>query len=502
MGRILAAPRHNVCMPHIFSRLSRVSAVLCSALLLGACATPNLRNAPLPEAALAALRNAGVSPDALAVVALPLSGSGAQAWGHQATKAMQPASTMKLVTSVVALDQLGPNLRGYTELRSAARQDGAVLQGDLVLKGGADPDLGIAEFWALLQELRHLGIRSITGNLVIDRTLWRPARLDVGQPPFDDAPEFPYNVIPDALQLAGNLMPISLASDAAGNVRAATVPALLGVTFDNRMATSDSRCNDWDHDWLPATVSTEGPNTRITLNGSFPKNCTQRAQLQLMDRLELAERLFRTLWLDMGGHWAGRALEATAPADTRVLARRVSRTWGEVLRPLNKTSDNAFTRMLFLNLGVPAMATDTQSTTLALADQAVRRWFATHNISADGLVLDNGSGLSRSERISPLQLASMLKVAHESRYASDLKMSVPTAGVDGTMRNRLKTSPAMGWARLKTGTLRNVTALAGYVNDASGKPWAVAMMINDDKAAAARPALDALVDHIARFGVP
>jgi serine-type D-Ala-D-Ala carboxypeptidase/endopeptidase (penicillin-binding protein 4) len=485
-------------MPPLFSRL--LPALL---VLLSGCATSTLRDAPLPEPVLAALRNAGVSPSALAAVALPLaSSSGATAWGHQAALPMQPASTMKLVTSVVALDQLGPNARGYTELRSAAQLEGAVLQGDLVLKGGADPDLGVPEFWALLQELRHQGIRSISGNLVIDRTLWRPARPDLGLPPFDDAPEFPYNVVPDALQLAGNLLPISLASDAEGAVRATTVPALLGLRLDSRMKASDSRCADWDDDWLPATVVADGPNTQITLNGGFPKNCTQRAQLQLIDRLELAERLFRTLWLDMGGQWAGRAVEGAAPADTRLLARRVSRTWGEVLRPLNKTSDNALTRMLYLNLGVPAMASDSQSSTSALADLAVRRWFAAHHIATEGLVLDNGSGLSRSERISPLQLARLLKVAHESRYASDLKMSIPTAGVDGTLRNRLKTSPAMGWARLKTGTLRNVTALAGYVNDAKGQPWAVAMMINDDKAAAARPALDALVDHIARVGVP
>jgi serine-type D-Ala-D-Ala carboxypeptidase/endopeptidase (penicillin-binding protein 4) len=115
-------------------------------------------------------------------------------------------------------------------------------------------------------------------------------------------------------------------------------------------------------------------------------------------------------------------------------------------------------------------------------------------------VLDNGSGLSRSERITPWQLAQMLAVAHKSRYASDLQMSLPTAGVDGTMRNRLKDSPASGWARLKTGTLKNVTALAGYITDPEGRPWAVAMMINHDDASKARTALDALVDSFVRVG--
>jgi serine-type D-Ala-D-Ala carboxypeptidase/endopeptidase (penicillin-binding protein 4) len=114
--------------------------------------------------------------------------------------------------------------------------------------------------------------------------------------------------------------------------------------------------------------------------------------------------------------------------------------------------------------------------------------------------LENGSGLSRSERITPWQLAQMLAVAHRSPYASDLQMSLPTAGVDGTMRNRLKDSPATGWARLKTGSLRNVASLAGFVVDPQGRPWAVAMMINHDDAGKARAALDALVDSFARVG--
>ena len=149
---------------------------------------------------------------------------------------------------------------------------------------------------------------------------------------------------------------------------------------------------------------------------------------------------------------------------------------------------------------MPAMASDPQATTRDLADRAVRQWLAQHGIADEGLVLDNGSGLSRSERITPWQLASMLRVAHAGRFAAELAMSLPVAGVDGGLRRRLADSPAAGWARLKSGTLRNVVALAGYVNDPEGRPWAVAIMVNHDRASVARPVLDALVDHIARHG--
>jgi D-alanyl-D-alanine carboxypeptidase/D-alanyl-D-alanine-endopeptidase (penicillin-binding protein 4) len=412
---------------------------------------------------------------------------------------MAPGSTMKLLTSVVALDRLGPNLRGHTELRSAAALEGGVLQGDLVLRGGADPELGVAQFWALLLDLRQRGVQHIAGDLLLDRTLFRPARPDLGQPPFDDAPEFPYNVSPDALMLAGNLLPLELQSGA-DTVRASAVPPLPGLVLTSRMQLIDAPCADWDAGWKPAQVSTQGSQTLIELQGAFPRACTQRVALQLVDRDELTARLFRSLWQGLGGSWAGQARAAAAPEGTQVLARREARPWGEVLRHMNKTSDNAQARLLYLLLGVPAMAAHPQASTFELAERAVRDWLAEHGMDDSGIVLDNGSGLSRSERISAWQMARVLQVAWRGRHASELLMSLPTAGVDGTLRRRLKDSPAAGWARLKTGTLRDVVALAGVVNDAQGRPWAVAMMVNHEHAERARPVLDALVDHIARRG--
>jgi D-alanyl-D-alanine carboxypeptidase/D-alanyl-D-alanine-endopeptidase (penicillin-binding protein 4) len=457
----------------------------------------------LPPAVRAALAQAGVPEDALAAVALPLGPvPRAAPWRHQAARPMQPASTMKVVTAIVAIDRLGPDLRGSTEFRSAAPLQDGVLQGDLVLKGGNDPDLELPQFWALLVDLRQAGVRRIEGDLVLDRTLFNPPRPDLGVPPFDEAPEFAYNVIPDALQLAGNLLPLQLSADAQ-SLAAAVVPPLPGLDIDaSHVALTDRPCKDWDEDWLPARVSHDAGRTRIELQGGFPRGCARRTGLQLIDRNELAERLFAALWGELGGSWQGRVREAAAGTDavaTRLLARRESRAWGEVLRSTMKESDNPHTRMLYLQLGVAA-ARPGEPTAQAAARE-VRAWLAEHRIDDAGLVLDNGSGLSRSERITPWQLASMLKTAWGGRRASELVMSLPVAGEDGTLRRRYQASPAAGWARLKTGTLRNVVALAGYVYDPQGRPWAVSMMINHEAAQAARPALDALVDALARRGL-
>lgn len=463
----------------------------------------------LPPPVLAAMQQADLPPDAMAVALLPVAARW-PTWLRQADRPMQPASTMKLVTSVVALDRLGPNHRGFTELRSAAPLEGDVLRGDLVLRGGADPELGLPQLWALLLELRHQGLREIAGDIVLDRHLFHPARTDIGLPPFDEQPEFPYNVIPDALHLNGSLMTVELSSPG-GRIAATLLPPLPGIVLDtSAMTTSTRPCKDWDEDWIsPPQVSQADGVIRIGLRGGFPPDCTQRQALQLMDRDLQAEAQLRWLWRQLGGSWSGRLRAADGPtlATTRLLARREARPWGELLRQLNKTSDNAYARLLFLSLGLKEVAAQTekagqaQISTAELAAREVRQWMAEQHIDTSGLVLDNGSGLSRSERITPRQMALLLKAAYLGRQQPELLMSLPVAGVDGSLRNRLKDGPATGSARLKPGTLRNVVALAGYVTDPQGRLWALAAMINHEQAIKGRTALDALVNWVAAGGV-
>jgi D-alanyl-D-alanine carboxypeptidase/D-alanyl-D-alanine-endopeptidase (penicillin-binding protein 4) len=464
----------------------------------------------LPATVVAAMAKAGLPPDALAAIAIPQT-RWARPWQYRADAAMQPGSTMKLVTSVVALDRLGPNLRGRTELLMSGRIDNGVLRGDLVLKGGADTELDLPALWQMLLELRQQqGVHTIDGELLLDRSLFRPARIDVGLPPFDEAPEWPYNVIPDALMLSGHLTGIALSAGDDGAVKARLVPPLEGVGVDaSAMALTDSRCADWDDDWqLPDVTETAPGQWRIALKGGFPRRCEARSRLQLLDRDVLAERQVRAVWSSLDGRWTrpvGTARESVTPAGAVPIAQHESRPWGEVLRFMNKTSDNTLTRLLFLQIGAAETARDGNGSvpTREAAQREVERWFDEQRIDRKALVMDNGSGLSREERISARAMARMLEVALKGRNAPDLLMSLPTAGVDGTMRRRLKGTPAEGWARLKTGTLKNVSALAGTVRDTRGDTWVVVAMVNFAEvgsSGAARPALDAFIEWVARSG--
>jgi len=483
--------------------------------------------AQLPAPVAATLAAGGIAPDALSVLVLR---GDATLLSYLAERPMQPASTMKLVTTLVALETLGPVFRGRTELRSSGDVVKGVLKGDLVLRGGADADFTGAVLETMLQTVRNTGVKRIAGNLVLDRSLFSPARLDIGQAPFDAAPEAYYNVIPDALLVNKNMLQIDMRSSAK-QLQLDMQPMLDNVTVTSAMTLTDAACARWEDGWrLPH--ATPGPGGRITvvLHGSFPKHCAQAYSINVVDRQQYVGRLLRATWKKLGGGFAGEAngdvIEGIAAPDARLLAEHVSRALPEVIRDINKLSDNALARTVFLSLGSleadPVLGsrpltfvtaattaasaapdtTNTTNTTQARADMAVRAWMRRHGIDDAGFVIDNGSGLSRLERITPLQLGALLKAGQRSDWAPEFLASMPIVAVDGTMRRRLKDSPAAGHARMKTGTLANVVAIAGYVRDGLGQQCVVVAMINSDQIGdgRGRAVLDALVDWVARLG--
>ncbi|MFZ3286351.1 MAG: D-alanyl-D-alanine carboxypeptidase/D-alanyl-D-alanine-endopeptidase [Telluria sp.] len=465
--------------------------------------------AQLPEPVAALLASANIPDDAMS--ALVMRGDSTLV-SHLPARPMQPASTMKLVTTMVGLEQLGPVFKGRTELRSSAEVVKDVLQGDLVLRGGADPDLSGEVLQRMLQALRNQGIRTIKGNLVLDRRLFNPARMDIGVPPFDEYPEAYYNVIPDALMVNKNMLQIDMRSNATG-MRLAMEPALERVAIRSGMTLIEADCAKWEDGWkAPEVTRARDGKLEVVLHGTFPKNCARSYSINVIDRQDYVDRLFRITWKKLGGVLRGETVDGAAPADSRLLAAHASRALPEIIRDINKPSDNALARTLFLSLGtlapdalsgsrpIAGVATDT---TIIRSDLAVRDWMRKHAIDDTGMVLENGSGLSRLERISPLQMAGVLQAGLLSNWAPEFLASLPIVAVDGTMRKRLHDSAAAARARMKTGTLRNVVAIAGYVPDASGQQCVVVAMINSELVGdgKGRAVLDALVDWVARSGI-
>ena len=484
-------------MRHAF----RLLPVLAAACLLAM--TPAA--AQLPEPVARALRGAGMPDTALSALVL----RGDQTIiSHLADRPMHPASTIKLVTTLVALERLGPTFRGRTELRTTGTQRGDTLDGDLVLRGGADIDLNTEALTTMLRALRYQGIRRIDGRLVVDRSLFEPARPDLGAAPFDEYPDAYYNVVPDALLVNKNMLQLDIRS-AGGRPRIELQPELQGVRASSDMQPVDADCASWEAGWkTPDTQPQADGGIKVMLHGTFPKHCTVNYAVGVLDRQAYVDRLVRRIWRDLGGVITGDTLEGTTPPDARLLAEHVSRALPELVRDTNKPSDNVLARTLYLSLGAlepdPVLGSHPQpmmtGPTLLRADQTIRDWLHAHGIDDTGLVLDNGAGLSRVTRIKPVQLGAVLRAAQRSDWAPEFLASLPIAAIDGTMRHRLQASPAAGHARLKTGSLTNIVALAGYVPDAGGRQCIVVAMISSELAGngRGRAVLDALADWVAR----
>ena len=469
-------------------------------LLAGASAA----QAQLPQTVSQQLAAGDIGQDTISV--LVLRGDTALV-SHFAERPMQPASTIKLLTTLVGLEQLGPAFRGRTELRSAAPVVQETLMGDLVLRGGADADLSGEALTAMLQALRNQGVRKIDGRLVQDRQLFNPARSDIGLPPFDESPDAYYNAIPDALLINKNMLLLDMRSTGT-QVQVAMQPQLDRVTVESGFTLIEADCAKWENGWKqPQVVREADGRIRIRLLGTYPKNCARGNSINVLDRQDYVDRLVRQVWKQLGGEVTGPALDGATPPGSRLLAEHVSRSLPEVVRDINKPSDNTLARTVFLSLGSleadpvagshPAPA-DPAQTTVSRTDLAIRSWLRKQGIGDGGLVLENGSGLSRTEKISARQMAGVLQAGLRSKWAPEFQSSLPIAGVDGTMRRRLKDTPAYERARIKTGGLGNVMAIAGYVPDANGQPCIVVAMINSERAGNGRAALDALIDWVAR----
>ena len=415
---------------------------------------------------------------------------------HRANVPMNPASVMKLVTTYAALDLLGPTFTWSTPVYVDGAVREGVLTGNVYIKGQGDPKLVSERLWLLLRRLQGLGIKTINGDIVLDRSAFENVEIDPSL--FDGEPLRPYNAAPDALLLNFKSLVMTFAPDRARNLALVqTEPPLAGVQVSASVPLNNAPCTDY-RGALRADFSDA---TNIRFQGAYPASCGERAwPFAYADPKTFAARAVEGMWREIGGTLTGKVREGNLPAGNGAALKPAfevaSPMLPEVIRDINKFSNNVMAQQLFLTLSLQSRAAVTGGpATLAASRELVQRWWRNHLGEGDVPVLDNGSGLSRSERISAQGLAKMLQAAFASPVMPELMSSLPITGLDGTLRG--SKSKARGSAHLKTGTLRDVSAIAGYVLGASGRRYVVVMLVNQPGAAAARPAMDALVDWVA-----
>ena len=459
--------------------------------MAGVCAVLACSNAcaqPVPSAYLARLTAARIPSDAAAVVIRPLDG-GTLTWSANENKPMNPASTMKLVTTYSALHLLGPAFTFRTEVLSEAPLIGEVLRGDLYVRGGGDPKLVIEDLWLLISRLRGFGIREIRGALVLDKTFFEPIAHDPAQ--FDGEEGRAYNVGPDPLLVNFKSIAITLVPDSVSKVaRVVVVPEVAGLKVPRTIPAIEGGCGDW-RGRLSADISDP---MNIRLRGVYPLACGERAiYIGALEHTSYFAAVFRALWEREGGTWTGKVREAAAPSSARLIAALESPPLAMLIRDINKFSNNVMTQQLFLTMG----AASGEPGNPARGGAAVRNLLAARGIDVPGLVLENGCGLSRIERITAASLSAILLDAWKSQWMPELMSSLPISGVDSTMKAR---NVPPGVAHMKTGMLEDTRAVAGYVLAASGKRYVVVAIINHPNAGRGTAAHDALIEWVYRTG--
>lgn len=436
--------------------------------------------ADLPAPVTQALRSVGIPQSAVSVLVEEVGASSPELSLH-ADASMNPASVMKLVTTYSALELLGPAYRWKTEVF----QDGD----DLFLRGHGDPKLSYESFWMLLRALRSRGLKDIRGDVVLDRSYFAAATN--GR--IDDEAFRPYNVAPDALLVNfKSLRFVFLPEPERGLVKIFAEPALPGLDIQNSLKMVEGACPEGRafRDVMQAAFTSKPPRAAFT--GSYPAACGERdLNVALHAPEDYVAGMIQQLWTELGGTWSGSIRDGVVPLTAKLVYTHESEPLAEVVRDINKFSNNVMARQLFLTLGAELLGPPAQPENSA---RAIRQWLTFKRIRAPELVLENGSGLSRVERISAASLAAVLQAAWKSPLMPEFVSSLPVVSADGTMRKRLHGERVSGSAHIKTGLLNDARAIAGYVLDRNSRRHVIVMIVNHPKAPEADAAMDALLE--------
>lgn len=455
--------------------------------------------AELPAPVAAALKSAEIPVQNVAVFVQAVEGKRPML-SHNADKSMNPASVMKLVTTNAALDLLTPAYRWKTEVYREGVVVNGVLQGNLIIKGYGDPSLKAQDFWHMLMSLQQQGITNIQGDLLLDKSYFAQA---VGpRKTFDNETWRAYNAEPSALLVNGRNTSFKFVATEAG-VQVSQEFELPEIQIVNHMKLAVGACGEW-RSRFTYHVNQNTNGAVVTFTGTYAPDCGERyLELSVFDDEKYTYYTFKKLWRQLGGNFDGKL--KTQDFTTQIMngqAVKVLVQFSEPLayveREINKWSNNLMARQLLLTIGAEKFGAPA---TEAKGAAAIKDWLANktldgQSLAASELVIENGSGLSRIERINAQHLGRMLVSAYISPVMPEFMASLPILAQDGTIQKRLKESSAAHHAHLKTGSINGVSAIAGYVLDANNHRHVLVMMVNHANASASKNAQDALIEWV------
>ena len=486
-------------MKRIFWPLIR-TALLVGALLQGH--APLAQADSLPPTVAKALANAKVPLNAASFVVRKVEGDAVPVLSHRAGVPMNPASVMKLVTTFSALDMLGPDFTWKTSFYTDGGLGNGVLNGDLIIRGGGDPKWVLERMQDNFRTLQVLGVRRITGDIILDNSVFELAERNLAD--FDGEPMRPYNSAPDGLLVNFKALILKFLPDPqTQTVRVVSEPPMADVAIDTQVNATTDGCGDW-RSALRADFS--NPN-KVRFNGNYSVRCGENTwPVAYIEPASYAVRVVKAMHQASGGVLDGKVRYGKLPRGAVLLWHAPSLPLSHIIADVNKFSNNVMAQQVFLTLSAQYSTFNTslhlpgaaRTGNFARSAATVQHWWRERfGQLVKAPTLENGSGLSRNERITAQALGELLRLASKHPSSNVFINSLSVAGVDGTaarMANRGIVNAAIGNAQLKTGTLRDVVSIAGYAMSKSGQRYSVVGIINHPNANAARPALDALVE--------
>jgi D-alanyl-D-alanine carboxypeptidase/D-alanyl-D-alanine-endopeptidase (penicillin-binding protein 4) len=434
----------------------------------------------------------------------------------QENQSMNPASTMKLLTSLAAMEVLGPHYRWKTDVLTNGKIQNGTLQGDLLIKGSGDPKLIPEEINKILANLKSSGIKKITGDLILDRSAYD---LSVKESSFSDGePSRSYNVQPDALLFAFNSFSFQFFPNIENQlVVIKQTPRIANLKIDNNLSLVDAPCKNWRENISMSLQLQKNATWLARFEGEYPSGCSSASwNVVATDSDQFFLQSLIAAWEDMGGSWgkkpkikSGQISEGFTPIVTHFGVPLF-----ESVRDINKLSNNVMAKQVLLTIALEKAQGPSNTTN---GTKIVKSWLKKHQLDMPELVIENGSGLSRIERISSKHLNQVLLLGLNSSSSDYFAESLPIAGVDGTMKHRLidkfrkhtlKRSDAQLLERntegfpnairkygayIKTGSLMDVRSISGYVVSKTGQVYAITSMINHKNSGSGRAIHDALM---------
>ncbi len=424
----------------------------------------------LPVGIAGIVNKSGIPRNDISIYITEVGKNGRELASLNANTVRSPASVIKVLSTYAAVLKLGFDYKWPTKFYAKGNIKNGVLHGDLIVKGFGDPTLSSKDLPGIVAKIKAKGIRKITGNIVIDRSYFKVSTKNTSG--FDKNTYSAYNAMPDAMMFNERVSTICVTPNKNSVVRKG---ADQSYVVTNNLKRVNKPCKG-RYSWPAIKINNTAATPEVVLRGPISKNCGKRNICKVITKpYKSFYYALKDALRQEGINVNGTMRINKVPSNAKVLFTHYSKSIEKIVSKTAKKSNNLYARHLMLYLGAKMYGAPA---TLSKGQQAVKYILKSRRaLHGSTLKIDNGSGLSRTSRLTAKGLAYMYDDAY-TRYGTRWMKTLSIAGVDGTIKRRFRGTAVRNRAWMKTGTLNRVKNIGGYVKSKSGRMYTVVILVN------------------------